>query len=78
MAGAHPATLPPMSTAASALRTPCVKVCAVDGRTGWCLGCGRTLGEIARWTSFSDADREAVMGALPERMGELKRLGKLG
>ncbi|MEZ0167905.1 DUF1289 domain-containing protein [Microvirga sp. TS319] len=22
---------------------PCSSVCRLDGRTGWCLGCGRTI-----------------------------------
>ncbi|WP_331289082.1 MULTISPECIES: DUF1289 domain-containing protein [Methylobacteriaceae] len=24
-------------------------VCQWDGRTGWCLGCGRTVPEIRAW-----------------------------
>lgn len=60
------------------IKTPCVKVCVVDGQTGNCLGCGRTLGEIARWARFSEAERDAVMSVLPERIAELKSAGKLG
>jgi hypothetical protein len=32
-----------------------------------CVGCGRTLNEIARWSSMSEAERETVMAALPAR-----------
>ena len=53
---------PPRSIA-----TPCVKVCAVDGASGLCLGCFRTLPEIAGWSRLSDAERERVMRELPER-----------
>ena len=60
------------------VKTPCVKVCAVDGETGYCLGCGRTLNEIGGWARFSDADRDRVMADLPPRMAALKDLGKLG
>lgn len=49
------------------IATPCVKVCAVDGATGYCLGCRRTLPEIAGWARLSDAEREAIMAALPDR-----------
>jgi uncharacterized protein len=59
-------------------RTPCVKVCVVDGQSGTCLGCGRTLGEIAQWARFSDKEREQVMDLLPARIGELRAAGKLG
>ena len=47
--------------------TPCVKVCAVDGLTGVCLGCRRTLPEIAGWSRLSDEERAAIMTALPQR-----------
>ena len=60
------------------IKTPCVKVCVVDGQTGNCLGCGRTLGEIARWARFSDDERDTVMAALPARIDVLKAAGKLG
>jgi len=60
------------------IKTPCVKVCVVDGQSGHCLGCGRNLGEIARWARFSDCERELVMAALPARIDALKASGKLG
>jgi predicted Fe-S protein YdhL (DUF1289 family) len=47
--------------------SPCVNVCAIDTETGLCLGCGRTLDEIARWGSMSDIERAAVMRELPRR-----------
>jgi len=47
--------------------TPCVKVCAVDGGTGYCLGCRRTLPEIAGWARLSDQERADIMVALPDR-----------
>jgi predicted Fe-S protein YdhL (DUF1289 family) len=66
-------TATPLDTATSparpprAIATPCVKVCAVDGTTGVCLGCRRTLPEIAGWSRLSDEDRAAIMAALPHR-----------
>lgn len=48
--------------------TPCIKVCAVSGQTGLCIGCGRSLNEIARWASLSEAERQTIMAALPARM----------
>jgi predicted Fe-S protein YdhL (DUF1289 family) len=50
------------------IRTPCVNVCAVSGLTGLCIGCGRTLDEVAAWASLTDAQREAIMKALPARI----------
>lgn len=48
--------------------TPCIAVCMIDPRTELCLGCGRTLPEIARWDGMDRAERLAVMALLPERM----------
>jgi uncharacterized protein len=39
----------------------------MDPRRGLCLGCARTLDEIARWAQMSDAERERVMAELPQR-----------
>lgn len=57
--------------------SPCIKVCAVDGETSLCLGCGRTLKEIGGWMQFDDAGRDAVIELLPERLDKLRALGKL-
>jgi predicted Fe-S protein YdhL (DUF1289 family) len=50
--------------------TPCTAVCIIDPRTSLCLGCGRTLGEIARWHGMDGAERREVMAQLPQRMAE--------
>lgn len=51
--------------------SPCVKVCAVDGRTGHCVGCARTLKEIAGWSSLDDSERRRIMGELDARRAAL-------
>jgi uncharacterized protein len=40
----------------------------MDPRTNLCFGCGRTLGEIARWHRMESAERRALMAELPDRM----------
>jgi predicted Fe-S protein YdhL (DUF1289 family) len=50
------------------ISSPCTKVCVVDGVSGLCFGCGRTLPEIAKWGSLSEAERLAIMATLGERM----------
>ncbi|MGH8676464.1 MAG: DUF1289 domain-containing protein [Burkholderiales bacterium] len=47
--------------------SPCNKVCVMNEVTGLCRGCYRTLDEIARWGTMSDAEREGVMEKLPKR-----------
>lgn len=48
--------------------SPCTLVCTMDGKTGWCYGCGRTIDEIAGWSMLSFDARRAVRAALPARM----------
>ena len=50
--------------------TPCIAVCIMDPRTSLCLGCGRTLPEIARWHRMDTAERHAVMALLAGRMAD--------
>lgn len=50
-----------------AVLSPCIGVCALDGE-GFCEGCHRTAGEIARWSQMSDDERLRLMTmVLPER-----------
>ena len=49
----------------------------VDGQSGLCLGCLRTLAEIAEWSRFSDADRDVILAELPARRDRIdpRKLG---
>ena len=59
------------------IKTPCIKVCVVDGESGLCLGCYRKLSEVAAWTRFTDDERDAILAELPGRRS-LIRPEKLG
>jgi len=54
------------------IKTPCVKVCVVDGESGLCMGCYRALPEVAGWTRLSDAEREAIIAELPSRRARIR------
>lgn len=49
--------------------SPCIKLCRIDPGRGLCLGCLRTLDEIAAWSRMTPAARRAVMDLLPSRRG---------
>ncbi len=51
------------------IESPCVNICTLDARSGLCLGCGRTIDEIAQWSTMSAAERGRVMRELPGRLG---------
>jgi predicted Fe-S protein YdhL (DUF1289 family) len=47
--------------------SPCVNVCQMDSQTGLCLGCLRTLDEIAGWMDYTVSEKLDVLGRLDER-----------
>jgi predicted Fe-S protein YdhL (DUF1289 family) len=57
-----------MRGSSNMIESPCIKVCTMDGASGLCIGCGRTLDEIARWSSLGRAERRSIMRGLRERL----------
>ena len=49
------------------LPSPCINVCRMDDATGWCVGCLRTLDEIALWSGLPEAVRQQVWNELAKR-----------
>ena len=56
------------------MKSPCVKVCQMDPVRGLCLGCARTLDEIARWGGMTDAERDRIMAELPRRKSDVAKI----
>jgi predicted Fe-S protein YdhL (DUF1289 family) len=54
------------------IETPCNKVCAVDPVSTLCVGCGRTVAEIAGWIGFTADERARIMAELPQRLATLQ------
>lgn len=55
------------------IESPCILVCSIDMKTGYCFGCGRTSGEIGDWLTMSASERRALMDILPARVATLER-----
>jgi hypothetical protein len=49
------------------IESPCNRLCTLDPASGLCLGCGRSLDEIARWTQMTDAERARIVAELGRR-----------
>jgi predicted Fe-S protein YdhL (DUF1289 family) len=60
-----------MTDAATAIESSCTKVCVVHPAHAICIGCGRSLDEIARWMALSDTERTAIMAQLPARLAAI-------
>lgn len=70
-------TQPTARSAPAPIKTPCIKVCVVDGESGLCLGCYRALNEVAGWARLTAEERERIMEELPQRRSRI-RPEKLG
>lgn len=55
------------------MESPCILICSIDDKTGYCFGCGRTRAEIGAWTLYSDAERREIMNLLPARLETVER-----
>jgi predicted Fe-S protein YdhL (DUF1289 family) len=53
--------------------SPCILVCSIDDKTGYCFGCGRTRDEIAAWIDYTDRERRQIMASLPARLETVER-----
>ncbi|MCE9521891.1 MAG: DUF1289 domain-containing protein [Alphaproteobacteria bacterium] len=53
------------------IESPCIKVCAIDATTGWCLGCGRSMAEIGSWSTLASERRRTVMAELDGRLAKI-------
>jgi uncharacterized protein len=64
-----------MASAEANIETPCNRICVVHPALGLCIGCGRSLDEIARWIEFAPAERTRIMAQLPARLAALSVTG---
>jgi uncharacterized protein len=57
--------------------SPCIDVCRFEGRTGWCVGCGRTILEIRAWRKMQPRARQMILKDLKRRVDRLHDEGKM-
>ena len=55
------------------IESPCILVCSIDMKTGFCFGCGRTRDEIAGWMGYTPELRRELMAELPARLEMVER-----
>lgn len=55
------------------METPCILVCSIDMKTGFCFGCGRTRDEIGAWSLYTSEERRRLMEILPARLETVER-----
>ncbi len=62
------------------IESPCVKLCVIHPEERLCVGCYRSIEEIATWSRLSPNDRRVVIADLPARAPRLvkRRGGRMG
>ncbi len=53
--------------APAAVESPCINICKMEA--GLCIGCLRTLDEIARWANVDDDGKRLILAAVTQRRG---------
>jgi len=53
--------------ASEPVASPCINVCRMDAASGLCVGCWRTIDEIAAWSRMDDEGKRAVWQAIALR-----------
>jgi predicted Fe-S protein YdhL (DUF1289 family) len=57
----------PQPRAARRVMSPCKSICIMDARSNLCIGCKRTIDEIARWPMMNDDERRKIVDSLKGR-----------
>lgn len=52
---------------AAPVPSPCANVCRMDARSGLCVGCLRSIEEIATWSSLDEDAKRAVWRRIEAR-----------
>ncbi|MCM3372966.1 DUF1289 domain-containing protein [Bacillus velezensis] len=55
-----------------AVKSPCIELCAVDGRTGFCVGCLRTRDEARDWKKLTYHRRHQILNDRTRRQAKLR------
>jgi uncharacterized protein len=55
------------------VQSPCIKLCVVHPEERLCVGCFRTIDEIATWSQKTPSERARIMADLPDRAPRLRQ-----
>ncbi len=60
----------PLPPPGAEVTSPCINICRMDARDGWCEGCLRTLDEIALWGGLDASARRHIWQQLSTRRAQ--------
>jgi len=54
-------------------KSQCVDVFQVTGTSGWCIGCGRSHEECAKWKKMKPYEANKIKSELKQRMAKMAK-----
>tara|TARA_B100000029_G_scaffold189329_1_gene187164 strand:- start:799 stop:987 length:189 start_codon:yes stop_codon:yes gene_type:complete len=54
------------------IKSPCKNICSIDKETGLCLGCYRTINEIALWIKLDDIKKKIIFQTINRKKTSIK------
>jgi len=48
--------------------SPCISLCRMNGQTGLCEGCLRSITEIAQWANADDDYKRLILARIEQRV----------
>lgn len=54
----------------TSIPSPCISVCQVDGATGLCIGCRRSIDEIRDWPIMTAEQKTATLDRVAARKAQ--------
>tara|TARA_S200000501_G_C20699498_1_gene688882 strand:- start:215 stop:406 length:192 start_codon:yes stop_codon:yes gene_type:complete len=48
-------------------KSPCKNICRIDKKSGFCIGCNRSLIEISNWSNLSEDKKKQIIFELNSR-----------
>lgn len=58
------------------IESPCISVCQLDDKSGYCTGCWRTRDEIALWGRASNEQRLEILAKLHDRREQVRGVSR--
>lgn len=58
-----------------AITSPCINICQINPASRLCMGCFRSLPEIAAWGGASDAHKREILAAVAQRRRQAAAAG---
>ena len=46
------------------VKSPCIKVCKMDMKNNYCLGCGRSINQLTNWTNYTEKEKNEIINNL--------------